>query len=223
MSLAILDLPAALGPVTPREEPAGKLKLAPLTDAARNTLTGPPNFNDDFHVFAVEWENGEIRWYVDGILYASRDSWFSTGGSFPAPFDVDFHLLLNLAVGGNLPGPPDASTVFPQEYVIDYVRVYQQPNAAPVVEITSPMDSDAINPGDDLTITVSATDADGTIESVEFFQGAYKLGEDDTAPYEITVPGVAVLPTELPEGSSGRLVLFSAPRQQACRPRPCVR
>ncbi|NIR36470.1 MAG: family 16 glycosylhydrolase, partial [Gammaproteobacteria bacterium] len=92
-------------------------------------------FHDDFHVFAVEWELGEIRWYVDGMLYATRNSWYSTGGPFPAPFDVDFHLLLNLAVGGNLPGPPDATTVFPQEYVIDYVRVYQLP---PAVAITSP-------------------------------------------------------------------------------------
>ena len=48
-----------------------------------------------------------------------------SGNPFPAPFDVDFHLLLNLAVGGNWPGNPDGSTVFPQEYVIDYVRVYQ--------------------------------------------------------------------------------------------------
>ena len=99
-------------------------------------------FNDDFHVFAMEWEFGEIRWYVDGVQYASRDSWFSTGGPFPAPFDVDFHLLLNMAVGGNLPGPPDGTTVFPQEYVIDYVRVYQVPNDPPVVAITSPTAGD---------------------------------------------------------------------------------
>ena len=95
-------------------------------------------FADDFHVYAIEWELGEIRWYLDGVEYASRDNWFSTGGPFPAPFDVDFHLLLNLAVGGNLPGPPDATTAFPQEFVIDYVRVYQVPNDPPQVTITSP-------------------------------------------------------------------------------------
>ena len=48
-------------------------------------------FNDDFHTFAIEWENGEIRWYVDGVQYASRSSWFSTGGPFPAPFDWARH------------------------------------------------------------------------------------------------------------------------------------
>jgi beta-glucanase (GH16 family) len=147
-------------------------------------------FNDDFHEFAMEWEFGEIRWYVDGVLFASRDNWFSTGGPFPAPFDVDFHLLLNLAVGGNLPGPPDPTTVFPQEYVIDYVRVYQVPNDPPIVEITSPTASDLITPGDDLTITVSATD-DGAVQYVEFLQDAAKLGEDAAAPFELTVPNVA--------------------------------
>ncbi|MFK8014877.1 MAG: family 16 glycosylhydrolase [Gammaproteobacteria bacterium] len=86
-----------------------------------------PGTAGDFHEYAVEWQEGVIRWYVDGQLYATRSSWWSTGGPFPAPFDIDFHLLLNLAVGGNFPGNPDATTVFPQEYIIDYVRVYQTP------------------------------------------------------------------------------------------------
>jgi beta-glucanase (GH16 family) len=144
-------------------------------------------FNDDFHVFAVEWEFGEIRWYVDGMLFATRTNWFSSGGPFPAPFDVDFHLLLNLAVGGNLPGPPNATTVFPQEYVIDYVRVYQVPSA---VAVTSPTADDLITTGDDLTITASATD-DSSIQLVQFLQGKAVLGEDTTPPYELTVPSVA--------------------------------
>jgi len=147
-------------------------------------------FHDDFHVFAIEWELGEIRWYVDGLLYATRNNWYSTGGPFPAPFDVDFHLLLNLAIGGNLPGSPDATTVFPQEYVVDYVRVYQVPNALPVVTITSPTADDTITPGDDLTIAVSATD-DGSIQFVEFLQDNAVLGMDTVPPYELTVPGVA--------------------------------
>jgi beta-glucanase (GH16 family) len=147
-------------------------------------------FNDDFHVFAIEWEFGEIRWYVDGTLYATQTDWFSTGGPYPAPFDVDFHLLLNMAVGGNLPGPPDGTSVFPQEFVIDYVRVYQVPNDPPSVEITSPTAGDTITPGDDLTITVNATD-DGMVQSVQFLQDNAVLGEDTTPPYELTVPSVA--------------------------------
>lgn len=83
-------------------------------------------FSDDFHEFAIEWEENEIRWYVDDILYATQTEWNSTGGPYPAPFDVDFHFLLNLAVGGNLPGAPNNETEFPAEYMIDYVRVYKE-------------------------------------------------------------------------------------------------
>lgn len=86
-------------------------------------------FADDFYVFAIEWEEGEIRWYVNNVLYQTQtsDDWYTTGSDDPAaPFDHDFYLLLNMAVGGNLPGPPDATTVFPQSFQVDYVRVYQR-------------------------------------------------------------------------------------------------
>jgi beta-glucanase (GH16 family) len=83
------------------------------------------SFDDDFHRFAVEWEPGELRWYVDDTLYATRAEWSSTGGEFPAPFDREFHLIVNLAVGGNWPGAPDDTTRFPQRLVIDWVRVYR--------------------------------------------------------------------------------------------------
>jgi beta-glucanase (GH16 family) len=84
------------------------------------------DFSDDFHVFAIEWEYGEIRWYIDGIHYHTETSWDTTasGAPFPAPFDERFHILLNVAVGGNWPGSPDGSTVFPQRMTVDYVRVY---------------------------------------------------------------------------------------------------
>ncbi|MEM7081713.1 MAG: family 16 glycosylhydrolase [Pseudomonadota bacterium] len=101
-----------------------------------NVFTGnatnlPAGTATDFHTYAVEWQAGEMRWYIDDVLYATQNAWYTTNGNFPAPFDVDFHMLLNLAVGGNLPGPPDGSTVFPMEYVIDYVRVYELPAEVP--------------------------------------------------------------------------------------------
>lgn len=83
-------------------------------------------FDQDFYVFALEWEEGEIRWYVNNVLYRTETEWFSTGGEYPAPFDHDFHMILNVAVGGNLPGPPDATTPFPQTMEVDYVRVYER-------------------------------------------------------------------------------------------------
>ena len=84
-------------------------------------------FHDDFHTFAIEWEPNRIRWLLDGVQYACKSNWISSAAGYPAPFDKPFHMLLNLAVGGNLPGSPDGSTVFPQEFVIDWVRVWQKP------------------------------------------------------------------------------------------------
>ena len=84
----------------------------------------PTDAQAEFHVYAVEWDATEIRWYVDGVMYAMRNNWFSTGGPFPAPFDHPFYIIFNVAVGGNLPGAPDASTVFPVTMEVDWVRVY---------------------------------------------------------------------------------------------------
>lgn len=79
-------------------------------------------FNDAFHEFAIEWEPGEIRWYIDGYHYLTKTT--ANVAPYTWPFDQDFHFLLNVAVGGNWPGSPDNSTVFPQVMEVDYVRVY---------------------------------------------------------------------------------------------------
>jgi beta-glucanase (GH16 family) len=78
----------------------------------------------DFHTYALEWSATEMRWYVDDVMYAVQDSWHSSGGDFPAPFDRAFYILFNVAVGGIWPGPPDATTAFPAVMEVDYVRVY---------------------------------------------------------------------------------------------------
>ena len=83
-------------------------------------------FNDEFHVFAVEWEEREMRWFIDDELFLTQNSWSTKNAAYPAPFDQPFHILLNVAVGGNWPGPPDETAVFPQRMEVDYVRVYQQ-------------------------------------------------------------------------------------------------
>jgi beta-glucanase (GH16 family) len=94
-----------------------------------NTFSGgeylvPMDAAANFHVYALEWDPDQIRWYVDGQLYSMKNSWSSAGAPFPAPFDQHFYILLNVAVGGNWPGAPDASTVFPVTMEVDYVRVY---------------------------------------------------------------------------------------------------
>ena len=82
------------------------------------------DFSQAFHVYAIQWEANQIRWYVDGVNTFSTSSWSSTGGPYPAPFDQLFHILLNVAVGGAAP-TPGQGTVLPQEMLVDYVRVYQ--------------------------------------------------------------------------------------------------
>jgi uncharacterized protein (TIGR03437 family) len=99
------------------------------------TLAGSGRFADDFHVFAAEWEATEIRLYVDGILYKTIKSSDIPAGTRWV-FDHPFFIILNVAVGGRWPLPPDASTVFPQYMYVDYVRVYQRATAgsAPVID-----------------------------------------------------------------------------------------
>lgn len=83
------------------------------------------DFADDFHIFAIEWEAGEIRWYIDGNHYHTVTA--SDWTDHPWVFDGHpFFIILNVAVGGYWPGYPDDTTVFPQTMLVDYVRVYQR-------------------------------------------------------------------------------------------------
>ena len=85
---------------------------------------------DKWHTYALEWEPGELRWYVDGELYQTQNKWYSKGKNnaanfaYPAPFDQDFYLVMNLAVGGWFDGEVDETTKFPSQMEVDYVRVY---------------------------------------------------------------------------------------------------
>src|SRR5690242_4861518 len=80
------------------------------------------DFSDKFHVFSIVWDSTKIEWYVANVKYFTGNKSDVTGNY---PFDKSFFFLLNVAIGGNWPGAPDASTVLPQWMIIDYVRVYQ--------------------------------------------------------------------------------------------------
>lgn len=96
-----------------------------------------PASEDGFNVYAVEWQEGEIRWYVDGQLYSTltQKDWGPKAmfSKLPksAPFDQPFYLILNLAIGGNLAEDTNEGGVslegFPKTFEIDWVRVYQKP------------------------------------------------------------------------------------------------
>lgn len=92
-----------------------------------------PDLTAGFHTFSIEWAPGVIHWFVDDQLYATQTSadWYSAtaGEDRPhAPFDQRFHLLLNLAIGGNWPETTNERGVsesgFPKTFSIDFVRVY---------------------------------------------------------------------------------------------------
>lgn len=80
-----------------------------------------------FHTYALEWDPDEIRFYLDDALYETQDKSKAPNGSWV--FDQPFFIIINLAVGGDWPGSPDSTTVFPSELLVDWVRVYEK-NAA---------------------------------------------------------------------------------------------
>ncbi len=81
-------------------------------------------FSERFHVFSIIWLKDHITWFVDDVAFFEFDHTKTQGQ--PYPFNQPFFFIFNLAVGGNWPGPPDSTTVFPQQMVVDYVRVFQK-------------------------------------------------------------------------------------------------
>ncbi len=94
----------------------------------RYTFQNGQTIEED-HLYAVEWDETEIRFYVNDILYHTLRQWSSTGYDYPAPFDQPFYIIMNLAVGGTFDGnrlPPASLFDNPVEMVVSYVRVYQR-------------------------------------------------------------------------------------------------
>ncbi|MFC4150146.1 ricin-type beta-trefoil lectin domain protein [Micromonospora mangrovi] len=85
------------------------------------SLPGGQALADAFHTYTVDWAPDSITWYLDGVAY-SRKTPADAGGN-KWVFDHPFFMIMNVAVGGGWPGSPDGSTVFPQQMVVDYVRV----------------------------------------------------------------------------------------------------
>lgn len=81
------------------------------------------NFSQQFHVFSLIWTTDQMKWLVDDQLYLTVVK--ADVGTSNYPFNLPSFLIFNVAVGGDWPGPPDASTIFPQRMIVDYVRVFQ--------------------------------------------------------------------------------------------------
>ena len=88
------------------------------------SITSPTSLAGGFHTFAISRTNTAIRWYLDGVQYHEGN--IAGGINSTSEFQAQFFILLNVAVGGNFVGSPNASTPFPQQMRVDYVRVWGQ-------------------------------------------------------------------------------------------------
>lgn len=126
-------------------------------------LPDPQIFANDYHVFAVEWNATAIKWFLDGVQ-------FHEANITPADmteFHQNFFILLNLAVGGNWPQYPDASTVFPQKLYVDYVRWYQWQECGPTSTPTA-------------TPTQAITNIPGRVQCESYMTGGQNVAYYDT-------------------------------------------
>jgi beta-glucanase (GH16 family) len=155
--------------------------------AGGNYSLSSGKFADDFHVIGVVWTPKLIQFYVDGTTYYTID----ISSSALSAFQNKFFIILNLAVGGQWPGYPNSSTVFPQSYQVDYVRVYQDTTLYPSVSVTSPTDNSYFDANSNITLSANAGYSGGTISKVEFYQDSVKIGEAFTSPYQMNWNNVA--------------------------------
>lgn len=126
-----IDIMEVLGDQTRKNH--GTLHYGLPHEQIQGTITLPDgDFSQELHDFAVKWEPGLIRWYLDGVEFFRAEHWFSSGADgakapYPAPFNHDMYLILNLAVGGSWVGYPDEATDFGQAvFEVDRVRIFQK-------------------------------------------------------------------------------------------------
>jgi beta-glucanase (GH16 family) len=141
------------------------------------TYPTPFDLSQDFHVYALDWSPGIMRWYLNDVLF-----WEIRGEAIRAEFDPftgPFYIILNLAVGGDYLPNPDETTQFPQSLLVDYVRVYQDVNAKPTLEIEGPSSLN-FPAGAPIPLQLHAADTDGSVETITLL-----LDEQELA----TLPG----------------------------------
>lgn len=167
----------------------------------------------EFHTYAIEWGQREIRWYVDDMHYATQKSsgWYSQvlgdDGFFQnvpgnAPFDQRFHLLLNVAVGGNWPGEPDKTTPFPAQMELDYVRVFSCPQTPDSLRACATVDRRAERVFGNVAPEIIRIENDPTLFEQDV---VVVFGDEDQAPFSLGqfVADGNVEMTRIPEDGRG--------------------
>ena len=92
------------------------------TNISRNTVS-PAALSNEFHVYSLIWEQDKMQFLLDNVVFSTVNKADLGGNNYP--FNENFFFIFNLAVGGNWPGSPNATTYFPQWLAIDYVRIFQ--------------------------------------------------------------------------------------------------
>jgi Glycosyl hydrolases family 16/Calx-beta domain len=95
-----------------------------LQNGSSKALSGTAIFNDEYHVFSIIWKQDEIQWLLDDVVFHTITP--ATTAPAPYPFNQPSFFIFNVAVGGQWPGSPNATTNFPQHMIVDYVRVFQE-------------------------------------------------------------------------------------------------
>lgn len=136
--------------------------------------------------YGLEWDAEGIRWFLDGeevyrVLRTQVEA-----ASEVYPFDEPFHLILNLAIGGNYLGDaqPDATTPDTSVFEVDWVRLYQDVNTAPVVELGQSVSGEVAS-GAVVPLGAEVSDADGTVDSVAFFLDGMRVALFSEPPYRL--------------------------------------
>ena len=106
---------------------AGGLNTSYSPKSFGNPKLMPENLSNNFHVYSLIWDSNRIKWYIDDVQYHIMS--IDNSVSLEA-FQKEFFLIFNIAVGGEWPGSPNTSTVFPQRMLVDYVRVFQDENGS---------------------------------------------------------------------------------------------
>jgi beta-glucanase (GH16 family) len=168
----------------------------------------PVNFHNGFHTYAVEWEPGVMRFYVDDFMH-----WQVSEATHNVPiFATAKNIILNLAVGGDFGGNPNGSTVFPQHMDIDYVRVWQRPASQ---GLPGDYNGDNVVDAADYTVWRDSLGQSG-IGLAADGSGNGTVGESD---YDIwrNAFGQSATATSVPEPSSLAAALFLTFAAVCCR------
>lgn len=161
----------------------------------------------DFHTYTITWDSTYIKWYMDDQLYYLLNITNGTNGT--EEFHKKFYLILNLAVGGNWPGYPDATTQFPADFVVDYIRVYKDQAELTVNEINQNAVTIYPNPAEDL-LTIK-----GLTEETALTYAIYSLNGDQLVQQELDLSntidikqlasGMYMLQLTFPDGFSKQI------------------